>query len=418
MPRKEFESFTRLDASDVNTYLMDQSVMTFGGTAARGSAIATPVEGMVTYLEDSNSLQLYDGSGWTAAGGVSSGNFLINGAMQVAQRGTATTGVTTSGYYTADRWLTGVGTMGTWTQTVENDGPTGSGFRKSFKILCTTADASPAAGDFVNIRQSLEGQNIQSIRKGTSEAKQLTMSFWVKANVTGTYTVELNDLNNTRIVAAPYSILTSGTWEKKTLVFPPDTTGVLSNDNAASLRPQFWLGAGSDFTSGTLATSWESTNNANRAVGQVNLAAATNNYWQITGVQLELGNVASDFDFQEIQSELAACQRYYYRASSSNATQPTFGVALFQSSTASLANVDFPVSMRRDPTAIDFASLEVGRPGVGAYAVGGVGLNTNLTSTKVGSLSLTGFTSGAAQGDVGLFSASLATGFIGFSAEL
>jgi hypothetical protein len=144
--------------------------------------------------------------------------------------------------------------MGTWTQTVENDGPTGSGFRKSFKILCTTADASPAAGDFVNIRQSLEGQNIQSIRKGTSEAKQLTISFWVKANVTGTYLVEINDQDNTREVSLAYTIVSSATWEKKTITFPADTTGAFDNDNASSLRLQFWLGAGTNFTSGTLQT--------------------------------------------------------------------------------------------------------------------------------------------------------------------
>ena len=314
-----------------------------------------------------------------------SGNFLINGAMQVAQRGTATTGVTTSGYYTADRWLTGVGTMGTWTQTVENDGPTGSGFRKSFKILCTTADASPAAGDFVNIRQSLEGQNIQSIRKGTSEAKQLTMSFWVKANVTGTYTVELNDLNNTRVVAAPYSILTSGTWEKKTLVFPADTTGVLSNDNAVSLRPQFWLGAGSDFTSGTLATSWESTNNANRAVGQVNLAAATNNYWQITGVQLELGDIATEFQFQDIQKELAACQRYFASLGSG---------AVGRAYAATNANVflSFPAVMRATPTLSfggNFTASEIGVSGRTVTAVSLDGAGTSGASVILTSSGLT-----------------------------
>jgi hypothetical protein len=104
MPRKEFESFTRLDASDVNTYLMDQSVMTFAGTAARGSAITTPAEGMVTYLEDSNSLQLYDGSGWTSAGGVSSGNAIINGAFEINQRGYASAGTLASGAYGFDRW--------------------------------------------------------------------------------------------------------------------------------------------------------------------------------------------------------------------------------------------------------------------------------------------------------------------------
>jgi hypothetical protein len=287
--------------------------MTFASTAARGSAITTPVEGMVTYLEDSNSLQLWDGASWTSAGGASSGNFIINGAMQVAQRGTATTGITTGGFTTADRWTNFITTLGTWTHTVENDAPTGSGFAKSFKILCTTADNTPAAGDLYQFIQPLEGQNLQSIRKGTASAQQLTLSFWVKSNVTGTYITELVDADNIRQVSGAYTIASSATWEKKTVVFPADITGVLDNDNNVSLRLNFILGAGTTYTSGTLNTTWASTTNANRYVGQTNLAAATNNYWQVTGVQLELGNVASDFDFQDIQTELAACQRYYER---------------------------------------------------------------------------------------------------------
>jgi hypothetical protein len=237
-------------------------------------------------------------------------NLLINGAMQVAQRGTSATGITTSGYYTVDRWGISISSLGTWTQTVENDAPTGSGFAKSLKILCTTADATPAASDFLAIEQRIEGQNLQSIRKGTSSAQQLTLSFWVKSNVTGTYVLELRDVDNTRQVSAAYSVVSSNTWEKKTIVFPADTTGVLDNDNLESLRVNFWQGAGSDRTSGTLNTTWATSVNANRAVGQTNLAAATNNYWQVTGVQLEVGAVATPFEFKPFAQELIECQRY------------------------------------------------------------------------------------------------------------
>jgi hypothetical protein len=311
MPRKEFESFTRLDASDVNTYLMDQSVMTFAGTAARGSAISTPVEGMVTYLEDSNSFEYWDSAEWDSLVPPSpSGNFIINGAMQVAQRGTSTANITTNGYYTADRFAIALTTLGTWTQSVEADAPTGSGFRNSVKMLCTTADASPAAGDILNFQQRIEGQNLQQFLKGTASAKPFALSFWVKSNVTGTYIANLTDVDNTRTVSASYTISASATWEKKTIIFPADTTGAFDNDNLNSMTMQFGLGAGTDNTSGTLQTTWAATVTANRFVGQTNVAAATSNYWQVTGVQLELGNVASDFDFQDIQSELAACQRY------------------------------------------------------------------------------------------------------------
>ena len=241
-------------------------------------------------------------------------NLLYNGAMQVAQRGTSTTGITANGYYTTDRWNTLVNTLGTWTQTVESDAPNGSGFRNSVKMLCTTADAAPASADALAFRQIFEGQDLQRVAKGTPSAKALTLSFWVKSNVTGTYVAELIDVDNTRQVSAAYTISASATWEKKTITFPADTTGAFDNDNAASMTLQMWLAAGSGFTSGTLATTWASTTAANRAVGQTNLAAATNNYWQITGVQLEVGDTATDFEHLPFGVELARCQRYYEKS--------------------------------------------------------------------------------------------------------
>ena len=240
-------------------------------------------------------------------------NLVINGDMQVAQRGTSTASITTEGYYTSDRWLFNVLNQGTWTQSVENDAPTGSGFRKSTKLLCTTADASPAAADTLVLIQRIEGQNLQQIAKGTSSAKELTVSFWVKSNVTVTYIVELGDADNTRQVSKSYTINASATWEKKTLTFPADTTGAFDNDNGSSLSLLLWLGAGSDRTSGTLNTSWASTVNANRAAGQTNLAASTNNYWQVTGVQLEVGDTATPFEFKSFEDELLECQRYFIR---------------------------------------------------------------------------------------------------------
>ncbi len=110
-------------------------------------------------------------------------NLIINGAMQVAQRATSVASITTSNYYTLDRFNFTVGSMGTWTMSQENDAPTGSGFRKSAKVLCTTADASPAAGDYIQLYQVIEGQNLQQVKKGTAAAEQLTVSFWVKSNI-------------------------------------------------------------------------------------------------------------------------------------------------------------------------------------------------------------------------------------------
>ena len=245
------------------------------------------------------------------AAGLSNRNLLFNGAMQVAQRGTSTAGITgTGGYYTADRWGC-LFDFGTWTQSVENDAPTGSGLRKSLKMLCTSANASPSASNQNRVTQFLEGQDLQRIAKGTSGAHELTVSFWVKSNNTGTYTVTLSDTDNSRLVSAQYTVNASAEWERKEVTFPADTTGAFDNDDSGSLYLLFYLGVGSDRSSGTLATDWEPVAIGNIAPGQTNLAAATNNYWQVTGVQLEAGPVATGFEHKSYGAELAECQRYY-----------------------------------------------------------------------------------------------------------
>ena len=276
-------------------------------------------------------------------------NLIINGEVgRVAQRSTSVTGITGTGYHTADRWQTILSVLGTWTQTVESDAPTGSGLRKSMKMLCTTAAASPAAGAYCFLAQRIEGQDLQRIRKGTADAQQLTVSFWVKSNVTGTYVVQLEDADNSRQVSATYTISSSATWERQVITFPADTTGAFDNDNATSLLLEFWLAAGSNFTSGTLSTTWAAETTANRAVGQTNLAAATNNYWQVTGVQLETGPVATPFEFEPYEATLRKCQRYYYLHASGSSKQLSMAAAY--SASLAFGIVSFPTTMRTAPS--------------------------------------------------------------------
>ena len=253
---------------------------------------------------------IHNGTEWVAYDGKSR-NLLYNGAMQVAQRGTSVTGITSTGYYTADRWNAFLGSLGTWTQTIEADGPTGSGFTKSLKMECTTADASPAAGARLDIRQFVEGQDLQGLKKGTPDAESVTLSFWVKSNLTGTYIFSIYDEDNNRNIGASYTINSSATWEKKTIIISPDTAGAIANDNSKSLVFIWGLGYGSDFTSGTLGTEWGTFVAANSNQGQVNLAGTIGNYWQITGVQLETGTIATPFEHKSYSTELAECQRYY-----------------------------------------------------------------------------------------------------------
>jgi len=235
-------------------------------------------------------------------------NIIINGDMSLAQRGTSASNVST-GYNTVDRFkiLRGAGQLNV---SQETDAPSGSGFVKSFKVLEGSSGANPGASDTNRIQQIFEGQNLQYLKKGTSSAESLTLSFWIKATVTGTYIAELYDLDNTRQISKSYTVSSASTWEYKTITFAGDTTGAFGNDNGDSMSVSLFLTAGSNFTSGTLQTSWSSVTTANRAVGQVNALASANDFVQITGVQLEAGTTASDFEFLPVDVNEDRCLRY------------------------------------------------------------------------------------------------------------
>ena len=148
-------------------------------------------------------------------------NIIINGDMSIAQRGTSKASIGFE-YGTVDRFQTVQGSLGAFTQSQSTDVPSGQGFAKSLKMDCTTADASPSSGDELYIRQQIEGQNLQYLLKGTSSAKSLTVSFWVKSNKTGTYIVELFDNDNSRHINKSYTISSASTWEKKTITYDRD----------------------------------------------------------------------------------------------------------------------------------------------------------------------------------------------------
>jgi len=241
-------------------------------------------------------------------------NIIINGDMSIAQRGTSQASISSTGYYTVDRWNFVNSNLGTFTMSQDTDVPTGQGFVKSLKVDCTTADAAPAGADYLFLQTKFEGQMLQYLKKGTANAESVTLSFWVKSVKTGTYIVQIEDVDNSsRFISKSYTIDSASTWEKKTITFAGDTTGSLGNDNTSSLELNFWLGAGTDRTSGTLQTSWGSYTASNVAVGQVNFADSTSNDFWITGVQLEAGTTASDFEFLPYDVNLRRCLRYCWR---------------------------------------------------------------------------------------------------------
>ncbi len=284
-------------------------------------------------------------------------NIIINGDMSISQRSTSASSITSTGYYTIDRW-NWQSDYGTVTLSQDTDVPTGQGFAKSFKADVTTAGTVGSGGTVV-LRQKIEGQNLQYLKKGTSSAESLTCSFWIKSTKTGTYICELFDADNTRQISKSYTVSSSNTWEKKEITFAGDTTGAFGNDNANSLQINWYLSAGSDYTSGTLSTTWTSSTNVNRAVGQVDAQDNTSNNIYLTGIQLEAGTSASDFEFLPVDVNTTRCLRYYqksYAYATAPGTNTTNGLHTTDGSAGGLTTgylygqIDLKENMRASPT--------------------------------------------------------------------
>jgi len=279
-----------------------------------------------------------------AGGGGVNRNVIINGAMNVAQRGTSSTGIgASSGYFACDRWkITTGNTAGRLTMTQDSSAP--SGFANSTKLACTTADTSIAADEITILGQSLEGQNVQAFAKGTSDAKPFVVSFYVKGNASATYVAELYDHDNTRNITQAFSVTTD--WARVELTFPADTTGALDDDNAASLTFQIWIHAGSTYSGGTFAdNTWGSVTQANRYAGsRTSFFDSTDRTFFLTGVQLEVGQNPTEFEHEPFERTLEKCQRYFLRK-----TVPQ-GYMNGMGNTAQYESYDLPVTMRADGT--------------------------------------------------------------------
>ena len=278
-------------------------------------------------------------------------NLIINGAMNVAQRDTSVASLTSSGYRTCDRFKISISSLGTWTVTQESDAP--SGFRNSLKVLATAADASPAAGDFIFINYGVEAQDLQCLSYGNSSAKPSTLSFWVKSNKTGNASVELQqDDNSDKQVSLQYNIASADTWEKKVIQIPGDASGVINDDTGRGIRIGWWMNSGSQYSGGSHRSSWTAEDNTDRNVSNLGVGGAVNDYLQITGVQWEIGNVATPFEHRSYGDELSLCQRYYeqLRCGSGNAMWSWAG------SSAS-TGFRYRVRKRAEPTVTTWGTL-------------------------------------------------------------
>jgi len=275
-------------------------------------------------------------------------NIIINGDMSIAQRGTS---FTSASGYTLDRYTWTDDSTSVFTITQSTDVPTGQGFASSMKFDCTTANGSLGSSDQIRQVQQIEGQNLQYLKYGTSSAESLTCSFWVKSNKTGIYCVTLSQPDDSYAAnTLEYTISSADTWEKKTVTFSGDTGGVINNDNGAGLWLMFAFGAGSGRH--MTANQWNSSYGLSTS-NQVNLADSTSNELYLTGVQLEAGTSASDFEFLPYDVNLNRCLRYYYKHSPTGAIY-----APYTSNDAyNCYWNNFPMPMRAAPTCTETSGL-------------------------------------------------------------
>jgi len=350
-------------------------------------------------------------------------NIIINGGMKVAQRGTSSTGLgTAEGYFTVDRFKTSVGstTAGRFTMTQESDGPSAlSGIANSIKLACTTADTSIAAGENMRIVYVIEGQDLQRLKKGTSSAESFTISFYVKGNAAATYICEVYDLDNTRHVGKTFNVTTD--WNRIELTFPADTTGAITDDATGGIQITFWLHAGTTFTSGTLPATWAAVSNANRAGGlSTSFYDSTSRTFFLSGLQMEVGDTATDFEHRTFGDELARCQRYYQvlDSSLSNGAYYRYCNAFMSASNAAQGTYHFPVEMRATPTLTASGTIAV-YDGANVLNAGAVGIITDGSSRQFAGINPTSVASGGVQyRPCIILSSGNTTSKIEFSAEL
>tara|TARA_B100000575_G_scaffold285564_1_gene281016 strand:+ start:3963 stop:5075 length:1113 start_codon:yes stop_codon:yes gene_type:complete len=275
-------------------------------------------------------------------------NIVINGAMQISQRATSATGVGgTSGVFPCvDRMKILAGTTA-GRLTMSQAADVHDGFANALKFDCTTADTSTAANEFFILRTLFEGQDVQQIKKGTSDAEKLTLSFYVKGNASATYTCELEDRDNSRYNSQEFSVTTS--WTRVVKTFLADTTGSFGDDNAESLAINFWLHSGSTYTGGTHTDNvWHTTNNQRVGDNQTSIFDSTDREFFITGIQLEVGEQATPFEHRSFGEELRLCQRYFHKQGGT----PYYNIATVTNFTsgAQLGTVRHPVEMRSAPS--------------------------------------------------------------------
>tara|TARA_R110002020_G_scaffold72128_2_gene185656 strand:- start:6 stop:1100 length:1095 start_codon:yes stop_codon:yes gene_type:complete len=282
-----------------------------------------------------------------AGGGGVNRNLIINGAMNVAQRGTSFS--FTDSTYCLDRFVIGKSNS-SGAATITQDSSVPDGFANSLKLDVTGDDTSLAVNHIDQILHKIEAQNLQQLAFGTSSAKNFTLSFYVKSNKTGNYSVNIGQQDNSYKQAnLLYTINSANTWERKSLTFTGDTSGVINDDNGSGFEIAWILASGTTYTSGSNSASFSSYANANYAANHgVNIFDSTDNTWFLTGVQLEIGQNPTEFEHEPVERTLKKCERYYYLKGKGAATY--LGNGGYTASSEVDLVINFPTTMRSAPS--------------------------------------------------------------------
>jgi hypothetical protein len=339
-------------------------------------------------------------------------NRIINGAMVIDQRN-AGASVTVNGNspFITDRFRFDDATVGAFTAQQVSTAP--AGFNNSVQVTVTSADTSLSASQYALFYHSIEGFNVADLNWGTANAKTITLSFWVRSSVTGTFSGSLENNANNRSYVFTYTINSANTWEYETITIVGDTSGTWETGNAVGIRINWNLGAGSDF----LGTAGAWGNRFFGSTGSVALIGTNSSTWFITGIQLEVGSTATSFDYRPIGTELALCQRYFQ-----GTTNPNDGNNYYYGSgsnlTTSITYITYPflVSMRASPTLTSSGTFNI-RGGANNETVTAVSLVTASTTTAGVNFTVGGATLTQGYGVLARSGASTANTLF-FSAEL